>query len=99
MKIYRFLFLSLSILLAGCQTMMDYKPSFLQNDNDIVNAVKTSFSQNELLSDTTIQVYSEHGVVSLSGYVQKIRQADVAEQLAGQTPGVKSVQNNIIIRK
>ncbi|MCE3046194.1 MULTISPECIES: BON domain-containing protein [Legionella] len=94
--------LSLS-LLAGCQSMSgfnSYGQSFAVNgDEQISNAVRTSFSENEILADAPIQVSSDHGVVTLSGYVKKIRQADVAEQIASRVNGVKTVENRIIIRK
>ncbi|KTC76143.1 phospholipid binding protein [Legionella birminghamensis] len=90
-------------LLAGCQSISGfsgYNQPFLANsDEQISNAIRTSFSENEILEDAPIQISSDHGVVTLSGYVKKIRQADVAEQIASQVNGVKTVENRIIIRK
>lgn len=99
MKLVRLVSLLSIFLLASCQTLSTYSPSFFANDAQIVNAVKASFNQNELLIDAPIQVESNHGAVILSGYVKKIRQADVAEELASKTAGVKTVENRIIIRK
>lgn len=45
-----------------------------------------------------VRVQSVQNTVMLSGYVKKIRQSDVAEQIARQVPGVQSVDNRIIVR-
>lgn len=45
-----------------------------------------------------VHVQTRQDVVILSGYVKKIRQSDVAEQISRQVPGVRAVENNIIIR-
>ncbi|ADG25599.1 periplasmic, osmotically inducible protein Y [Legionella pneumophila 2300/99 Alcoy] len=45
-----------------------------------------------------IHVESNQNVVILSGYVKKIRQSDIAEQIARQVQGVQSVENRIIVR-
>jgi osmotically-inducible protein OsmY len=45
-----------------------------------------------------VHVDTQKDIVILSGYVKKIKQSDVAEQIARQVPGVKMVENNIIVR-
>ena len=46
-----------------------------------------------------VHVQSNQNVVRLSGYVKKIRQSDVAEQIARKVPGVQNVDNRIIVRR
>ncbi len=45
-----------------------------------------------------VRVQTNQNVVLLSGYVKKIRQSDVAEQIARKVPGVQNVDNRIIVR-
>lgn len=46
-----------------------------------------------------VRVEANQNTVILSGYVKKIRQSDVAEQLAREVPGVQSVENHLIVRQ
>lgn len=46
-----------------------------------------------------VHVQANQNVVMLSGYVKKIRQSDVAEQIARKVPGVQNVENRIIVRR
>lgn len=46
-----------------------------------------------------VHVETNQNVVILSGYVKKIRQSDMAEQIARQVPGVQNVQNRMIVRQ
>jgi osmotically-inducible protein OsmY len=95
------------LFIAGCQNVNG--PSspgaplgFLQpqsNDERITNAILESMLNNEVVSNIKVRVQTTDGVVMLSGYVKTIRQSDVSEEIARRTPGVKSVQNNIIVRK
>lgn len=45
-----------------------------------------------------LRVETVQNAVVLSGYVKKIRQSDVAEQITRQVTGVQSVSNRIIVR-
>lgn len=45
-----------------------------------------------------VHVQTVQNTVTLSGYVKKIRQSDMAEQLTRQVPGVQTVHNRIIVR-
>lgn len=46
-----------------------------------------------------VHVQTTQNLVILTGYVKKIRQSDVAEQIARKVPGVKNVDNRIIVRR
>lgn len=103
----RVFFAKLIILLcltcAGCHqttTPGSFFPLQKQTtDATITDAIYMNMLNNDYLSAAKIQVVTTNGVVVLSGYVSTIRQGDTAEELARNTPGVVSVQNDIIVRK
>ena len=99
---FRYLILSISIaLMAGCQ-MQHYGEDLFRgqtNDASITAAIHEEMSHNDYLSALNIHVETNQHVVLLSGYVKTIRQSDTVEALATKTPGVKSVQNDLIVRK
>lgn len=100
--VYKGLLLSLSfVLLMGCHTQETAFNvfDFQSKDEAITAAVGNRFAQDPLLTETRINIQTEHHVVALSGYVKTIRQSDVAADIASKVDGVKSVQNNIIVRK
>jgi hyperosmotically inducible protein len=72
---------------------------FTSNDEALTTAVLEGMLDNEETSTLKVHVETHDAVVSLSGYVKTIRQSDTCEALARKTPGVSSVQNNIIVRK
>lgn len=99
---YKSLLLALSVvLMIGCHTqettfnVFDFK----SKDEIITTDVGLRFAQNPLLADARIIIKTEQHVVALSGYVKTIRQSDMAAEIASKVDGVKSVQNNIIVRK
>ncbi len=96
----RVMFTICVIFMAGCQTPVGQhlftSPS---TDTSITTAVLEAMLTNDTISTLNIHVETTNGIVSLSGYVKTIRQSDTSEEVARKTPGVKSVQNNIIVRK
>lgn len=97
---HRFLLATCFIILASCQSIT-HEEFFTGHPNDktITTAVLEAMLNDENLSTVTVHVEATNGVVALTGYVQTIRQSDTAEEIARKTPGVKSVQNNIVVRK
>ncbi len=88
------------LFLTGCQLFQADSFFKLQpSDSTITAAVNEAFLNNKLLAPLPIQVETASGTVFLSGYVKTIRQSDTAGSLAEKIEGVKSVQNNIIVRK
>ena len=86
--------------IAGCQTPAIesvFRPH--SNDATITTAVLEAMLLDENIPNLNVHVETTNGVVLLSGYVKTIRQSDTSEDIARKTPGVKSVQNNIIVRK
>jgi hyperosmotically inducible periplasmic protein len=103
---FHFILVAVSlVLLSSCQQttpginqpMLFTSPQ--SNDERITTAVLESMLNNEYVSNLKIHVVTQNSVVMLSGYVKTIRQSDTSEEIARRTPGVKSVVNNIIVRK
>ena len=84
----------------GCQKTTNQSIFQLpSSDAKITTNVLETMLTTEGLSNLNVHVTTLDGVVTLSGYVKTIRQSDMSEDVARKTPGVKSVQNNIIVRK
>ncbi|WP_419419842.1 BON domain-containing protein [Legionella sp. D16C41] len=93
---------TLMMLLFGCQNNIlssNNVPLMMQSDAAITEAVKATLANNNQLAGIPIDVQSMSGIVELNGYVKTIRQSDTALELATKVPGVKGVQNNLIVRK
>lgn len=88
------------ILLIGCQTetMPPLFTSYTAPQMTLAQSVQDALMRTGDPSISQVHVQSSQNVVVLSGYVKKIRQSDVAEQIARQVPGVKTVENHIIVR-
>lgn len=95
------IFITGLLCLVGCQT--NHQPLLFpvqkMTDASITVSVREALLSNTLLASTPVRVDTQEGVVSLSGYVSTIRQSDTAGDVATKVPGVKSVQNNLIVRK
>ncbi|HRD69792.1 MAG TPA: BON domain-containing protein [Legionella sp.] len=90
----------LILLLAGCSTT---------NTGNIFHSVPSGMTLTQSVQDALagsddpviaqIHVETNQNVVTLSGYVRKIRQSDTAEQITREVPGVQSVENHLIVRQ
>lgn len=94
------IFVCTFIVLTGCQ----YMPAnglfeFGPKDTQITQAVHQALNNNANLAPFVFHVETAERVVYLSGYVKTIRQSDTAEMIAKEVAGVRSVENNIIVRK
>jgi hyperosmotically inducible protein len=96
------------LLLVGCQNgtsgptlFSSYPsfPSFSSSGMSLVQTVQNALSRNEDPIIARVHVEAAQNTVILTGYVKKIRQSDVAEQIAHQASGGLNVQNNIIVRQ
>lgn len=95
------LIVALSIVfLAGCHTTDSSVNIFSPKPTDasITATVKQALAENQLLANAPVHVETMNGAVKLSGYVRTIRQSDAALEVATRAPGVKSVQNNLVVR-
>ncbi|MCP0913714.1 MULTISPECIES: BON domain-containing protein [Legionella] len=100
MQCYRILILVCCTFLASCQVYQNQSLFTLKpNDATITTSVMDALVSNRELAPYNLHVESEDGVVHLSGYVKTIRQSDIAGEVAKKVAGVKSVENNIIVRK
>jgi osmotically-inducible protein OsmY len=69
------------------------------DDKAIVARVNTRFASDSEVSAMRIQVESLNGVVQLSGFATSQAEKDKAAEIARQVPNVKSVRNDIIVRR
>jgi len=94
------------VVLCGCQTTST-------TNNPVANVfsfapppaelnLAQSVQETLMLSDdpviAQVKVQTIQNTVILSGYVKKIRQSDIAEQITRKVPGVQNVDNRIIVR-
>jgi hyperosmotically inducible protein len=103
-NVYRGVILGLGLsLLSGCNTLPQsvniFPPVMQSSDAGITDAVTQALLDNQELSIYRFNIVTTNGVVNIGGYVRKIRQSDLAESIASKVPGVKSVMNNIIVRR
>ena len=69
------------------------------SDTSLTTSVRDAFMQNGEPMLAQVHIQTVESKVILSGYVKKIRQSDLAEQLARKVPGITEVENNIIVRQ
>lgn len=101
MQRYISVFVAVSLLLlVSCQTNPVGSTMFspFPSSMTLAQSVQEELMRNDELAVSRIHVETNQNTVILSGYVKKIRQSDMAEQIARQVPGVQTVQNNIIVR-
>jgi osmotically-inducible protein OsmY len=68
------------------------------DDATITTRVKSRFADDQTVAATRIQVETLKGVVQLSGFATSEAERQKAAQLAAAVPGVKQVQNAVIVR-
>lgn len=64
-------------------------------DSVVTAQVRAAIFSHDDLSNTNISVETHDGVVHLSGSVESERQIDMAERVASDIDGVKSVENSL----
>ncbi|MBA4697327.1 MAG: BON domain-containing protein [Legionella sp.] len=98
---FRSMILGLSIaLLGGCHYYPGqgfFGPRY--SDESVTASVHRALEQNPMTAAARIHVETHQGNVTLSGRVRTIRQNDVANDVTYKVPGVRSVQNNLIVRR
>ena len=90
------------VLLVGCQnlaTATEQVFSAGSSDKSLTTSVNWALVNNSDLATLKIHVETQNSNVILSGYVKTIRQSDTAAQIAAQVKGVKTVQNELVVRK
>lgn len=69
------------------------------DDKTISTKVKTQLAADSLTSALQIEVETYKGVVQLSGFVDKEKTKERAEEIARSVNGVKDVKNDLVLRK
>ena len=97
------------LILAGCQsnqgpTLFSSYPKYPAFSSNSSNMTLIQAIQNALMNSgdpvvAQVHVETNQNAIMLSGYVKKIRQSDMAEQIARQVSGSQNIQNNIIVRQ
>ncbi len=68
------------------------------DDATLTTRVKGKLAENKDVSAAAISVETLNGTVQLSGFAKTTMERGMAEKLARETSGVKSVRNDIIVR-
>lgn len=68
------------------------------DDATITTRVKSRFAEDKTVAATRIQVETLKGVVQLSGFAVSEDEKQRAAQIAASVPGVKQVQNAVVVR-
>lgn len=85
---------------AGCHDMQgDFFRGFSKRGETLNTSVESALLQSGEFNSASIHVTTENGVVQLTGYVKTIRESDRAQMIASQVPGVKTVDNQLIVKK
>lgn len=97
------------VLLSGCQTSgpsratgqmnNNFFGSYPAPENNLAQSVQQALLRSNDPVLAQINVKTSQNIVILSGYVKKIRQSDVAEQISRKVPGVQTVENHLIVRQ
>lgn len=91
--------LLLVMLIAGCAggTMHESTGEYI-DDSVLTTKVKTTILGDSKLKLLQISVETFKGVVQLSGFVDSAATATRAVELTRKVPGVKSVNNSLIVK-
>jgi len=69
------------------------------DDSVITTKVKSSLATDDFLKSFEISVETYKGIVQLSGFVDSQKAVDKAGEIASGVKGVKSVKNNLNVKK
>jgi osmotically-inducible protein OsmY len=89
----------LAILVSGCgvfggqQTAGEYV-----DDATITTRVKSRFVEDERVNALRLSVETMRGTVQLSGFAASAAERQRAGEIARGVPGVRSVQNDVVVR-
>ena len=90
--------MALAGLLNGCQAMTGETAGEYLDDSVITTQVKTKLAEEKGATLTRVEVETDRGVVQLSGIVSSASDRAMAERVARNVSGVKSVRNNLQVR-
>ena len=90
------LFLFILIGCSGNRTQPSTGEHF--DDSTITTKIKTQLLREKSIKSNDISVETFKGVVQLSGFVIDLEQAKRAGVIASRVPGVKKIENNLIVK-
>jgi len=83
----------------GCSvTSGQENTSAYVDDATITTRVKSRFAEDKTVAASRISVETLKGVVQLSGFAVSEAERQRAAQIAASVPGVKQVQNAVVVR-
>ncbi|MFB9886013.1 BON domain-containing protein [Balneatrix alpica] len=88
-----------ALVSTGCSVVREQQTvgSYI-DDATLTTRVKARFAEDKTVSALAIKVETLEGVVQLSGFAKTEAERQRARQLAQAVPGVKGVQNDILLR-
>jgi len=87
------------LTLVGCSSTTGKSAGDNVDDASITASVKAKLVADKPANLTRVDVDTNNATVYLNGVVESAEQKDRAEQLARQAKGVKSVVNNLQVKK
>jgi osmotically-inducible protein OsmY len=89
----------LAVTTVGCAVTRDQSTvGEYVDDATITTRVKAKFADDSVVSAMAIKVETLKGTVQLSGFARSTLEKNRAGQLAEQVPGVRTVDNNIMVK-
>ena len=89
----------ITIVSTGCAVVRDQQTvGAYVDDATITTQVKAKFVENKTVDAGAINVQTLNGTVALSGFAKSSAEKSTADSIARGVKGVKSVQNNLVIR-
>jgi osmotically-inducible protein OsmY len=89
----------LAVTTVGCAVTRDQSTvGEYVDDATITTRVKAKFAEDPVVSAMAIKVETLKGTVQLSGFSKSTLEKNRASQLAGKVPGVRDVDNNIMVK-
>jgi osmotically-inducible protein OsmY len=83
----------------GCSVMRGQETAGAYvDDASITTAIKAKFVEDKTVDASAIKVETLRGTVQLSGFAKSNAERTQAENIARNTKGVRSVQNNLTVR-
>jgi osmotically-inducible protein OsmY len=96
---YFVLLMMITALVACASTSKQEGAGEYVDDSVITTKVKSLLGADAFLKSFEISVETYKGIVQLSGFVDSQKAIDKAGEIAGSVKGVKSVKNNLNVKK
>jgi hyperosmotically inducible protein len=88
-----------SLLLLSAAFCLVLQADQPKSDDVIIDQVRIKLTSDPIVKGGSIQVDSQHGIVTLTGPVGTKKQKDRAASIAKKVKGVKQVTNNLVVQK